>query len=136
MRIRPSEGYRELRTFQAASIIYDATYWFCERFLDPRSRMSDQMVQAARSGRQNIAESSRASATSRRRNCGWSTSRAPAWRSCCSTTGKIAANKRYSLSGEQYPLPMPHVRDHGIWSAGDSCRLAPGRALPLAPTGR
>ncbi len=63
-KIRPSGGYRELRSFQMATIIYDATYWFCERFLDSRSRMSDQMVQAARSGRQNIAEGSRASATS------------------------------------------------------------------------
>jgi restriction system protein len=63
-KLRPSGGYRELRSFQIATIIYDATYWFCERFLDPRSRISDQMVQAARSGRQNIAEGSRASATS------------------------------------------------------------------------
>lgn len=63
-KLRPSGGYRELRSFQAATVIYDATYWFCERFLEPRSRMSDQMVQAARSGRQNIAEGSRASATS------------------------------------------------------------------------
>jgi restriction system protein len=63
-RIRPSGGYRELRSFQIATLIYDATYWFCERFVDPRSRTSDQMIQAARSGRQNIAEGSRASATS------------------------------------------------------------------------
>lgn len=63
-KIRPSGGYRQLRSFQMATIIYDATYWFCERFLDARSRMSDQMVQAARSGRQNIAEGSRAAATS------------------------------------------------------------------------
>lgn len=63
-KIRPSGGYRELRSFQTATIIYDATYWFCERFLEPRSRTNDQMVQAARSGRQNIAEGSRASATS------------------------------------------------------------------------
>jgi four helix bundle suffix protein len=63
-KIRPSGGYRDLRSFQLATIIYDATYWFCERFLEPRSRMSDQMVQAARSGRQNIAEGSRAAATS------------------------------------------------------------------------
>lgn len=63
-KIRPSGGYRELRSFQLATIIYDATYWFCERYLEPRSRMGDQMVQAARSGRQNIAEGSRASATS------------------------------------------------------------------------
>jgi len=63
-RIRKSGGYRKLATFQTATIIYDATVWFCEKFLDPRSRTVDQMVQAARSGRQNIAEGSRASATS------------------------------------------------------------------------
>jgi restriction system protein len=63
-KLRPSGGYRTLRGFRAATVIYDATYWFCEKFLEPRSRMADQMVQAARSGRQNIAEGSRASATS------------------------------------------------------------------------
>ncbi|HSR87683.1 MAG TPA: four helix bundle suffix domain-containing protein [Pontiella sp.] len=63
-RIRKSGGYRKLATFQTATIIYDATHWFCERFLDARTRTVDQMVQAARSGRQNIAEGSRASATS------------------------------------------------------------------------
>jgi four helix bundle suffix protein len=44
--------------------VYDATVDFCARFVDKRSRTVDQMVQAARSGRQNIAEGSRASATS------------------------------------------------------------------------
>jgi restriction system protein len=63
-KIRPSGGYRKTASFQTATIIYDATYWFCEKFLDQRSRTVDQMVQAARSGRQNIAEGSRASATS------------------------------------------------------------------------
>lgn len=63
-RLRPSGGYRDLRSFQVATIIYDATVSFCERFVDSRSRLRDQMVQAARSGRQNIAEGSRASATS------------------------------------------------------------------------
>lgn len=63
-KIRKSGGYRALRTFQTATVIYDATYWFCEQFLDPRSRTVDQMMQAARSGRQNIAEGSRAAATS------------------------------------------------------------------------
>jgi restriction system protein len=63
-RLRPSGGYRKLRSFQTATIIYDATVSFCARFLDKRSRTVDQMVQAARSGRQNIAEGSRASATS------------------------------------------------------------------------
>jgi four helix bundle suffix protein len=63
-KIRPSGGYRTTASFQTATLIYDATYWFCEKFLDPHSRLTDQMVQAARSGRQNIAEGSRASATS------------------------------------------------------------------------
>jgi len=63
-KMRNSGGYRELRTFQTATVIYDATYWFCETFLDARSRTVDQMMQAARSGRQNIAEGSRAAATS------------------------------------------------------------------------
>jgi restriction system protein len=63
-RLRPSGGYRKLRSFQATTVIYDATVSFCDRFLDKRSRTVDQMVQAARSGRQNIAEGSRASATS------------------------------------------------------------------------
>ena len=63
-RLRPSGGYRELRSFQVTTMIYDATVSFCERFIDKRSRTHDQMVQAARSGRQNIAEGSRAGATS------------------------------------------------------------------------
>lgn len=63
-KLRPSGGYRSTASFQTATLIYDATVWFCEKFVDPRSRTADQMVQAARSGRQNIAEGSRASATS------------------------------------------------------------------------
>src|SRR4051812_31161020 len=63
-KLRPSGGYRELRSFQVATIIYDATVSFCDHFIDRRSRTHDQMVQAARSGRQNIAEGSRAGATS------------------------------------------------------------------------
>ena len=63
-KLRPSGGYRTLRSFQTTTVIYDATVAFCERFIDKRSRLTDQMVQAARSGRQNIAEGSRAAATS------------------------------------------------------------------------
>jgi four helix bundle suffix protein len=63
-RLRPSGGYRGLRSFDAATVIYDGTVSFCDRFVDKRSRTHDQMVQAARSGRQNIAEGSRAAATS------------------------------------------------------------------------
>ena len=49
-----------------AEIVYDATVAFCNRFIEKRSRTHDQMVQAARSGRQNIAEASQASGTSRK----------------------------------------------------------------------
>lgn len=63
-KLRPSGGYRDTASFQTTTLIYDATVWFCEKFLDSRSRTVDQMVQAARSGRQNIAEGSRAAATS------------------------------------------------------------------------
>lgn len=62
--ILPHGGYRKLRSFQVAQAAYDATVVFCDRFVDKRSRTHDQMVQAARSGVQNIAEGSMASATS------------------------------------------------------------------------
>lgn len=59
-------GYRQLKSFQQAELVYDATVKFCDRFIDNRSRTHDQMVQAARSGRQNIAEGSQASGTSKK----------------------------------------------------------------------
>ena len=59
-------GYRELKSYQMAELVYDATVRFCDRFIDRRSRTHDQMVQAARSGKQNIAEGSMASGTSRK----------------------------------------------------------------------
>ena len=65
--IIPSHGgYRKLRSFQCAQKAYDLTVQFCDRYVDRFSRTRDQMVQAARSGVQNIAEGSMASATSRR----------------------------------------------------------------------
>lgn len=59
-------GYRNLRSFQTAQLVYDATVVFCDRFINKRWRTHDQMVQAARSGVQNIAEGSKASATSKK----------------------------------------------------------------------
>ncbi|MCK9522826.1 MAG: four helix bundle suffix domain-containing protein [Proteobacteria bacterium] len=64
--IRKHGGYRRLKTFIGAEIVYDATVVFCNRFIDRRSRTHDQMVQAARSGRQNIAEGSVVSGTSKK----------------------------------------------------------------------
>lgn len=65
-RLLPAYGnYRELRSFQKAEIVYDVTYNFCSRFLRKGDRTIDQMVQAARSGKQNILEGSKASGTSK-----------------------------------------------------------------------
>ena len=64
--ILPHGGFRKLRSFIVALAAYDGTVIFCNRFVDKRSRTNDQMVQAARSGVQNIAEGSLASATSKK----------------------------------------------------------------------
>ncbi|MBI4727250.1 four helix bundle protein [candidate division TA06 bacterium] len=63
--IPPHGGYRNLKSYQMAEIVHDATVVFCERFVDRFSRTRDQMVQAARSGKQNIAEGSQVSGTSK-----------------------------------------------------------------------
>jgi four helix bundle suffix protein len=64
--IPPHGGYRGLKSYHNAEIVYDGTVAFCDRFVDRRSRTHDQMVQAARSGKQNIAEGSMASGTSKK----------------------------------------------------------------------
>jgi four helix bundle suffix protein len=63
--IPPHGGYHKLFTFQKAEIIYDGTVYFCDRFFNKFNRTIDQMVQAARSGKQNIVEASMASGTSK-----------------------------------------------------------------------
>lgn len=63
--IPPHGGYEDLLSFKKARIVYDGTMRFCERFLQKRDRTVDQMVQAARSGKQNILEGSQASGTSK-----------------------------------------------------------------------
>lgn len=61
----PHGGYKKLLSYQKAEIVYDATVHFCGRFIPRNSRTQDQMVQAARSGKQNIIEASMASGTSK-----------------------------------------------------------------------
>ena len=61
----PHGGYHKLHSYQKAEIVYDATVYFCDRYISRRSRTHDQMVQAARSGKQNIIEGSVASGTSK-----------------------------------------------------------------------
>ena len=61
----PQHGhYRHLRVYQVTEIIYDITYYFTQHYLRRGDRTVDQMVQAARSGKQNIAEGNQAAATS------------------------------------------------------------------------
>jgi four helix bundle suffix protein len=63
--IPPHGNYRELLSYQKAQVVYDLTFRFCERFLARTDRTAGQMVQAARSGKQNIVEGSMASGTSK-----------------------------------------------------------------------
>jgi hypothetical protein len=64
--IPPHGGYRELQSYKMAEIVFDATAVFRDHFIDRRSRTHDQIMQAARSGKQNIAEGSMAFGTSKK----------------------------------------------------------------------
>lgn len=64
--IPPHGGYQKLKSYQMSKLVFDGTVKFCDRFIDRRSRTHDQMVQAARSGKQNIVEGSMASGTSKK----------------------------------------------------------------------
>jgi four helix bundle protein len=63
--IPPHGNYRQLQSYRKAEVVYDLTYRFCQRFLSRKDRTVDQMIQAARSGKQNIVEGSKASGTSK-----------------------------------------------------------------------
>jgi four helix bundle suffix protein len=63
--IPPHGGYESLHSYRKAEIVYDATVRFCARFLEKRDRTYDQMIQAARSGKQNIVEGSQVGGTSK-----------------------------------------------------------------------
>ena len=69
-------------SYQKSLIVFDGTVSFCRRFIDPRDRTYDQMIQAARSGKQNIIEGSQASGTSKEMEIKLTNVRAPAWKSC------------------------------------------------------
>ena len=62
--IRPTGNYRKLLSYQKTEVIYEITFYFCSTYLQKGDRTVNQMVQAARSGKQNIIEGSAASATS------------------------------------------------------------------------
>lgn len=62
----PAHGnYQELLSYRKVEIVYDLTFRFCQRFLSKGDRTVDQMVQAARSGKQSIVEGTKASGTSK-----------------------------------------------------------------------
>ena len=63
--VLPHGNYKNLKAYQKSDVVYQGTVLFCRRFLDPRDRTVDQMVQAARSCKQNIVEGSMASGTSK-----------------------------------------------------------------------
>jgi four helix bundle suffix protein len=94
----PHGNYRELLSYQKAEVLYDLTFRFCQRFLKRGDRTIDQMVQAARSGKQNIVEASKASGTSKE------------------TELKLTNVARASLEEllEDY-RDFLRVRDHPIW---------------------
>lgn len=63
--LAPRGDYQTLLSYQKSEVIYQITYRFCQRFLKKGDRTVDQMVQAARSGKQNIVEGSKAATTSK-----------------------------------------------------------------------
>ncbi|MCF8107600.1 MAG: hypothetical protein K9J81_01260 [Desulfohalobiaceae bacterium] len=91
-------GYKNTRTWQLADLIYDVTVRFCDKYVNPRSRTHDQMVQAARSGCQNLQEGSVDSATSKKIEL-WKPKRLPlkkkgALRSVCTACAKPKGNTK------------------------------------------
>ncbi len=109
-------GYRNLKSFQVAQLVYDVTVRFTERYISKFSRTCDQMVQAARSGVQNIAEGSVASGTSKK------------------TELKLTNVARASL--EELRLDyQDYLRQHGLpeWPQGDArCKELVARRLTTA----
>ena len=93
--IPPHGAYRELLSYQKGEVIYDITFRFCERFLKRSDRTVDQMVQAARSGKQNIAEGSKASGTSKETELKLTNVRGRAWRNYFWTTRTSSACATY-----------------------------------------
>jgi restriction system protein len=124
----PHGGCRKLRSYKVAESVYDATVVFCRRFYARDRRLSDQMVQAARSGVRNISEGSGAAATSRKSEM------------------KLTNVARASLSDELLKDYESFLRQNGLRVRPKDSRealamrrrLARDRALalPPAPAGR
>lgn len=123
----PHGGYRKLRSYKVAEAVYDATVVFCRRFYSRDKRMSDQMIQAARSGVRNISEASGAAATSRKAEM------------------KLTNVARASLNDELLPDYESFLRQNGLRVWGPESREAVAMrdrlrhdrlpSLPPAPPG-
>jgi four helix bundle suffix protein len=110
----PHGGYRKLRSFQAAQLVYDATVVFCNLHISKKSRTHDQMVQAARSGVQNIAEGSVASGTSKKTEIKLTNvlrqRGLPLWDKACAKTAKVRTKLQAgAFTADKVPLCTPEV---------------------------
>jgi 23S rRNA-intervening sequence protein len=94
-------GYRNLKSFQVAQLVYDVTVRFCDCYVEKRSRTHDQMVQAARSGVQNIAEGSQAAGTSKKTELKLTNWRGPAWKSFAWITRIFCGSAACRLGSEK-----------------------------------
>lgn len=102
--IPPHGGYQDLKSYQMAELVYDGTVKFCQRLVDPRSRTHDQMVQAARSGKQNIVEGSMASGTSKKTELKLVGIARASLEELLQDFHDFLRFKKYSLWGKDHPL--------------------------------
>jgi hypothetical protein len=100
--IPPHGNHGQLFSYQKAEVIYDLTYRFCQRFLTKGDRTIDQMVQAARSGKQNIVEGCQAAGASKEMEIKLTSVARPAWRNCWPITTISCACATYG-SGPKTP---------------------------------
>lgn len=94
--LRQDNNYRSLKAFQKAECIYDVTYYFAHKYLKTSDRTIDQMVQAARSGKQNLAEGNIDGITSREIELKLTMSIVHRFTNCCWTMRTICVSEGWS----------------------------------------
>lgn len=110
----PRGDYQTLLSYQKAEVIYDITFRFAHKYLSRKDRTVDQMIQSARSGKQNILEGSKAAQTSKEMEIKLTNVGRPVWRNCLRTTG-IFCECAIASSGTR--IPRRRVTSGG-WDAG------------------
>jgi hypothetical protein len=123
--IPPHGGYENLLSFQKAKIVFDGTVFFCRRFLEKRDRTVDQMVQAARSGKQNIVEGSLASATSKEAEIKRLMWRERAWANSLKITTTFCV---CATCGSGKRIAVRLLLRAG-WARAQMCRMRPIRSI-------